>query len=96
MNSLQSQQLTKSEYVDQRGVAVTSNQAGAANYEQKQSQFHGSETEVRALFDAFQKNGKVDLREFTDILTSTGKPSFILQPLNSTSQALLLIISRCQ
>ena len=53
-----------------------SNQPGAANYDQKQSQFQGSETEVRALFDAFKKNDKVDLREFVDILTSTGKNTF--------------------
>jgi len=53
--------------------AIGSNYRGASSFDPKQSQFQGSDTEVRGLFDAFQRNGKVDLREFLDILASTGK-----------------------
>jgi len=48
------------------------------NYDNKNSQFRGSDSEIKALFDAFQRNGKVDLREFLDILASTGIDSFFI------------------
>ena len=52
---------------------------GQANYDNKNSQFRGSDSEIKALFDAFQRNGKVDLREFLDVLASTGIDSFPYQ-----------------
>ncbi len=48
------------------------------NYDNKNSQFRGSDSEIKGLFDAFQRNGKVDLREFLDILASTGMDSFLI------------------
>ena len=67
---------TTSQYVNKGGVGAQTNPS-STGFDPKQSQFHGSDTEVRALFDAFAKNGKVDLKEFLDILGSTGILSFI-------------------
>lgn len=66
-----------SQYVN-RGATGTQNNPSSTGFDPKQSQFHGSDTEVRALFDAFAKNGKVDLKEFLDILGSTGTLLFFL------------------
>lgn len=77
---------TESKFVNKSdlGLAQSSNIGGTGInavsqvYDPKQSQFHGSEAEVRALFDSFQRNNKVDLKEFLDILASTGtfSPTF--------------------
>lgn len=55
---------------------IGSNYRGPSSFDPKQSQFQGSDSEVRGLFDAFQRNGKIDLREFIDILASTGNFSW--------------------
>ncbi len=70
------------DFTQSQAYGTTSNYGrtgtGSANYDPKQSQFQGSDIEVRNLFDAFQRNGKVDLNEFLEILNSTGNLSLFI------------------
>lgn len=44
----------------------------AFNYDPSKPQFVPDETEIMALFQVFQKNGKINLEEFLDVLKKTG------------------------
>ena len=44
----------------------------ALNYDPSKPQFIPDETEIMALFQVFQKNGKINLEEFLDVLKKTG------------------------
>jgi len=75
------------DFTESRNMGGGGYRGGASTFDPKQSQFQGSDTEVRGLFDAFQRNGKVDLREFLDILTSTGvnkKCSILIDKINNS------------
>ncbi len=43
------------------------------NYDPSKPQFVPDETEIMALFQVFQKNGKINLEEFLDVLKKTGR-----------------------
>jgi Ca2+-binding EF-hand superfamily protein len=46
------------------------------HYDPTKPQFVPDENEIRALFDVFKRNEKINLAEFLDVLKQTGNLSF--------------------